>query len=75
MRREGLVAATKGRKYKYIPTALLSMMPWALVLAAADMAGDWTLEAKKRRRKEMVGVWGVGLVAVLVLGRRRSELR
>lgn len=40
------------------PTALLSMISWALTLAAEDMAGV-TLEAKIRRRNEMVGGrWG-----------------
>ena len=37
-----------------VPTALSSMMPWALVFAA-DMAAGFAEEAKKRRRKEMVG--------------------
>ena len=37
-----------------IPTALSSMMPWALVFAA-DMAAGLTLEPKILRRNEMVG--------------------
>lgn len=37
-----------------IPTALSSMMPWALVLAA-DMAAGLMLEPKNLRRNEMVG--------------------
>ena len=37
-----------------LPTALSSMMPWALVFAA-DMAPGLTLEAKNLRRNEMMG--------------------
>ncbi len=37
-----------------IPTALSSMMPWALVFAA-DMAAGLTLEPKNLLRNEMVG--------------------
>ena len=36
-----------------IPTALSSMMPWALVVAA-DMAAGFTPEPKNLRRNEMV---------------------
>ena len=37
-----------------VPTALSSMMPWALVVAA-DMAAGVTLEPKNLRKKEMLG--------------------
>jgi hypothetical protein len=37
-----------------LPTALSSMMPWALVLAADMIAGLIAVE-KKRRRNEMLG--------------------
>ncbi len=37
-----------------IPTALSSIIPWALVLAA-DMAAGLTLEPKNLRRNEMLG--------------------
>ena len=37
-----------------LPTALSSMMPWALVLAA-DMAAGVTFEPKNLRRNEMLG--------------------
>ena len=37
-----------------VPTALSSMIPCALVFAA-DIAAGFTLEAKKRRRKEILG--------------------
>ena len=47
-----------GRGGRGVPTALSSMMPWALVFAA-DMAAGFTDEPKKRRRKEMVGEYEV----------------
>ena len=37
-----------------LPTALSSMMPWALVFAA-DMAAGFTLEPNNLRRNEMLG--------------------
>ena len=37
-----------------LPTALSSMMPWALVFAA-DMAAGVTFEPKNLRRNEMLG--------------------
>ena len=37
-----------------VPTALSSMIPWALVFAA-DMATGLTRDPKRRRRNEMVG--------------------
>lgn len=40
-----------------IPTALSSMIPWALVLAADMMAGLTGLVVKNLRRKEMLGNW------------------
>lgn len=47
-----------------IPTALSSMMPWALVVAA-DMAAGFTAEPKNLRRKEMVNS-GVNVKVVSV---------
>ncbi len=55
-----------------IPTALSSMMPWALVFAA-DMAAGLILEPKNLRRNEMVGnevFFFEGLFAVVLDGRR-----
>lgn len=44
------------KKTKSLPTGFSLMMASALVLAAADMAGEETLDVgKKRRRNEMVG--------------------
>lgn len=37
-----------------LPTALSSMMPWVLVVAA-DMAAGFTLEPKSLRRNEILG--------------------
>lgn len=55
-----------GREEGDIPTELSSMMPWALVRAAAVVEDMVALEPKKRRRNEMVGetrrdvkVWSV----------------
>ena len=52
---------------KDAPTALLSMISWAFTLAAEDMAGV-TLEAKNRRRNEIVGGDGSLLRGRLVIG-------
>lgn len=47
------------RRGRNKPTGFSSIMDWALV-RAADMAAGEALEAKKRRRNEMMGkvLWG-----------------
>ena len=42
-------------RVEHIPTALLSMMPWALVLAADMAAGSVAKEPKNLRRNDVVG--------------------
>lgn len=64
-----LKAQRKTESVGTLPTALSSMMPWALVRAAAEAADMLAFEPKKRRRNEMVsekagrrGGFGVGSV-------------
>ena len=56
-----------------IPTALSSMMPWALVFAA-DIAAGLTREPKNLRKKEILGddVW-VRLGCVRLIGNRGED--
>lgn len=59
----------KGDGREGVPTALSSMMDWALVFAA-DMVAGLAWEPKRRRRKEMVGDGIGGFRDVCGMGRR-----